>query len=135
MDVLSVSGFHLSPQKEFDRLVEIRAERWEHLRGRNNVTSCRSPTRELDTRQIKNHLKHKRQQEFLRRRSVSPELCGSVSPRSTSPAKTFPMKQNSSLHSNVQTVTTNRHQANSKGDAPSSSSWVNLRRYYKHNTT
>ncbi|XP_054905932.1 TRAF3-interacting JNK-activating modulator [Poeciliopsis prolifica] len=60
-------------EREFDRKVDYRAERREYLRGRNNVTSCRSPTRELDTRQIKNQLKQKRQWEFLNRRSLSPE--------------------------------------------------------------
>ncbi|XP_043978133.1 TRAF3-interacting JNK-activating modulator isoform X2 [Gambusia affinis] len=60
-------------EREFDRKVDYRAERREYLRGRNNVTSCRSPTRELDTRQIKKQLKQKRQWEFLNRRSLSPE--------------------------------------------------------------
>ncbi|XP_032428680.1 TRAF3-interacting JNK-activating modulator [Xiphophorus hellerii] len=60
-------------EKEFDRKVDYRAERREYLRGRNNVTLCRSPTRELDTRQIKKQLKQKRQWEFLNRRSLSPE--------------------------------------------------------------
>uniref|UniRef100_A0A096LZ73 TRAF3-interacting JNK-activating modulator-like n=1 Tax=Poecilia formosa TaxID=48698 RepID=A0A096LZ73_POEFO len=60
-------------EREFDRKVDYRAERREYLRGRNNVTLCRSPTRELDTRQIKTQLKQKRQWEFLNRRSLSPE--------------------------------------------------------------
>ncbi|CAG6021296.1 unnamed protein product [Menidia menidia] len=73
MDTLTFSGIRYFPEREFDRKVTIRAERHEHLRGRNNVTSCRSPTRDLDTRSIKDELKRKRHQEFLRRRSVSPE--------------------------------------------------------------
>ncbi|XP_029975639.1 TRAF3-interacting JNK-activating modulator [Salarias fasciatus] len=62
-----------SPAKHFEQLSDIRAEKRQHLRGRNNQTSCRSPTRELDTTEIKNKLKEKRHEEFLRRRSVSPE--------------------------------------------------------------
>ncbi|KAE8293370.1 putative G-protein coupled receptor 61 Biogenic amine receptor-like G-protein coupled receptor [Larimichthys crocea] len=69
MDALAVSGLQLSPVKDFDQIVEIRAEKHAHLRGRNNVTSCRSPTRE-NTKLIKNELKEKRHQEFLRRRSL-----------------------------------------------------------------
>ena len=82
MDTLAAA--QLSSVKDFDRLVEARAQKHQHLRGRNNVTSCRSPTREFDTKLIKNELKDKRQLEFLRRRSVSPELCG---PKSTSDQK------------------------------------------------
>ncbi|KAM4737204.1 uncharacterized protein traf3ip3 [Anableps anableps] len=73
MELLDFSGIRRFQEREFDRKVDYRAERREFLRGRNNVTSCRSPTRELDTRQIKKQLKQKRQWEFLRRRSVSPE--------------------------------------------------------------
>lgn len=144
MDVLAVSGIQLSPLKDFDQIVEIRAEKREHLRGRNNVTSCRSPTREFDTKQIKNELKEKRHLEFLRRRSVSPELCGSQSvsqsSKTKSSAKTFSMKHHSlsskseTLYTNVQsTLTTNGHPVmiltpnSSKSDALSSSKWVNTR--------
>ncbi|MEQ2177826.1 hypothetical protein GOODEAATRI_007591 [Goodea atripinnis] len=73
MDLLDFSRIRHFQEREFDRKVDYRAEKREYLRGRNNVTSCRSPTRELDTRQIKKQLKEKRQLEFLRRRSVSPE--------------------------------------------------------------
>lgn len=73
MDLLDFSGIQHFQEREFDRKADYRAERREYLRGRNNVTSCRSPTRELNTRQIKKELKQKRQWEFLRRRSVSPE--------------------------------------------------------------
>nr|XP_046220144.1 proteoglycan 4-like [Oncorhynchus gorbuscha] len=59
--------------KEYDQKSEQRSEKHKGLRGRNNVTSCRSPTRELDTRWIKKELRRKRQQEFNIRRSVSPE--------------------------------------------------------------
>ncbi|XP_040049322.2 uncharacterized protein traf3ip3 [Gasterosteus aculeatus] len=112
MDALTVSGIQLSPVRHFERMVDIRAEKREHLRGRNNVTSCRSPTREVDTRRIKNELKEKRQREFLRRRSVSPEACASNTTNYYSGQKrspnTFSMKQYSSisksetLHTNVQ---------------------------------
>uniref|UniRef100_A0A3Q2QCR3 TRAF3-interacting JNK-activating modulator n=1 Tax=Fundulus heteroclitus TaxID=8078 RepID=A0A3Q2QCR3_FUNHE len=73
MDLLDLSGTRHFQEREFDRKVDYRAEQREYLRGRNNVTSCRSPPRELNTRQIKRQLKEKRQSEFLRRRSVSPE--------------------------------------------------------------
>ncbi|KAM9785635.1 TRAF3-interacting JNK-activating modulator [Neosynchiropus ocellatus] len=59
-------------EREFDRTVAYRAEKREKLRGRNNVTSCRSPPREC-TRLIKTELRKKRQQDFLKRRSFSPE--------------------------------------------------------------
>lgn len=142
MDVLAVSGIQLSPLKDFDQIVEIRAEKREHLRGRNNVTSCRSPTREFDTKQIKNELKEKRHVEFLRRRSVSPELCDSVnqSSKKKSSAKTFSVKHHNSssksetLHTNVQsTLTANGHSVmiltpnSSKSDAPGTSKWVDTR--------
>lgn len=106
MDILDFHGILLKPENEFDRLVEIRAQKREYLRGRNNVTSCRSPTRELDTRHIKNELKNKRQLEFLRRRSVSPEPCCPKSSRQRSP-KTFSQHYRSSIkfdtrHTNMQ---------------------------------
>lgn len=77
MDSLSIVRTKYFPEREFDQKANYRAEKREHLRGRNNVTSCRSPTRDVDTRQIKNELKEKRHLEFLRRRSVSPEPSGS----------------------------------------------------------
>ncbi|XP_029362524.1 TRAF3-interacting JNK-activating modulator isoform X2 [Echeneis naucrates] len=105
----ALAGFKLSPVKDFDRIAEVRAQKHEYLRGRNNVTSCRSPTREFDTRMIKNELKEKRHLEFLRRRSVSPELCG-LSPRTKPSAPTLSPKHHSSssqlkmFHTNIQTM-------------------------------
>ncbi|KAA8591156.1 hypothetical protein FQN60_002099, partial [Etheostoma spectabile] len=133
MDALAITGIQLSQVKHFDQIVDIRAEKREHLRGRNNVTSCRSPTREFDTRLIKNKLKEKRHLEFLRRRSVSPEP-GKLSP------KTFSMKHHSAiskseaLHTNIQnTPTTNgRHPMmiltpnSSISDGSSTSNWASL---------
>eukprot|EP00066_Takifugu_rubripes_P030995 XP_011620261.1 PREDICTED: TRAF3-interacting JNK-activating modulator [Takifugu rubripes] len=87
MDVLAVSGIKLSPVKGFEQLAELRAQNHEHLRGRNNVTSCRSPTREINTKLIKDELKKKRHQEFLKRRSVSPEPCRPSHSPETSSAK------------------------------------------------
>lgn len=75
MDALVLSGIKAAPVKSFEQLAELRAQKHEHLRWRNNVTSCRSPTREIDTKVIKDEMKKKRQQEFLKRRSVSLELC------------------------------------------------------------
>lgn len=133
MDALA--GIELTPVKVFDRIVEVRAEKREHLRGKNNVTSCRSPTRGLDTRQIKNELKEKRQLEFLRRRSVSPEECGLTTRKKTSP-KTFKYHSLSSkvntFHPNIKTSpAANGHlkmvltPGSGKTDSPSGSTWVN----------
>ncbi|KAK5863453.1 hypothetical protein PBY51_000482 [Eleginops maclovinus] len=110
MAALPVRGLQLSPVKYFDQKVDLRAEKRENLRGRNNVTSCRSPTRELNTRLMKNELKEKRHLEFLRRRSVSPEPCGvnitnSCSRRKPSP-NTFFSKHYSST-SKSETLNTN----------------------------
>ncbi|XP_068454686.1 TRAF3-interacting JNK-activating modulator [Clinocottus analis] len=143
MDALTVSGIQLSPVKHFEQIVDIRAEKREHLRGRNNVTSCRSPTREFNTRLIKNELKEKRQLEFLRRRSVSPEPCGLnttnyYSRRKLSP-KTFLMKQYSAiksgtLHTDVLNTppASGRHTRiivtpnSSVTEGPSTSNWASL---------
>uniref|UniRef100_A0A4W6CHL4 TRAF3 interacting protein 3 n=1 Tax=Lates calcarifer TaxID=8187 RepID=A0A4W6CHL4_LATCA len=135
MDILA--GIQLSPVRAFDQMVEYRAEKREHLRGRNNVTSCRSPTRELNTRQIKKELKEKRHLEFLRRRSVSPELCGLKSTRRKPSPNTFSVKHNSSsssletLCTNIQTIpTANGHPKmiltpnSSITDGPSTSTWA-----------
>lgn len=140
MDVLAVSGLQLSPVKGFDQKVEIRAEKHEHLRGRNNVTSCRSPTREFDTKLMKNELKEKRHLEFLRRRSVSPDLCETKSTNCSSKrktSKTSKMKKCTSvskseiLHTNKQnTSTTNGHPGiiltpnSSISDDQSNNKWV-----------
>ncbi|XP_068588909.1 TRAF3-interacting JNK-activating modulator isoform X2 [Cebidichthys violaceus] len=144
MDALTVKCIQLSPVKHFEQIVDIRAEKREQLRGRNNVTSCRSPTREFDTRLIKNELKEKRQLEFLRRRSVSPEPCGLnttnyYSRRKPSP-KTFLMKQYSpiskseTLHTNVQNTPTDNGRHTMKiltpnsnvTECPSTSNWASL---------
>lgn len=89
--------------KPFDQIVEIRAERHEHLRGRNNVTSCRSPTRESEMVRIKNELKEKRHLEFQSRRSVSPEPtasgCKNTSSRTKSSSKTCSLRHYSSTRS------------------------------------
>ncbi|CAL8368322.1 unnamed protein product [Lota lota] len=74
MNSLDVSATPTSPIKDFDQKEEKRAEKYQHLRGRNNTTSCRSPTRDVDTKLIKDMLQHKRHLEFQRRRSGSPEL-------------------------------------------------------------
>ena len=74
LESMDVSATPTSPIKEFDQKEEKRAEKYQHLRGRNNTTSCRSPPRDVDTRLIKHMLQHKRHLEFQRRRSGSPEL-------------------------------------------------------------
>lgn len=143
MDDQSNSGILPLTEKDFDRIVEIRAQRHEYLRGRNNVTSCRSPTRETDTRWIKNELKRKRQQEFLRRRLVSQDLCalGSTNPKKAS-ERTFSLMHLSSAsnsetpHTNVQnTPTGNGYPAmilipKSKAGGLSDSRWVSNLYFY-----
>lgn len=146
MDALAVSGFQLSPVKGFDQKVEIRAEKHEHLRGRNNVTSCRSPTREFNTKLIKNELKEKRHLEFLRRRSVSPDLCGEKSTNCSSKRKTpktfagkkyTSVSKSETLYTNIQnTQTVNGHPVmiltpnSSVSDDPSTSKWVKTKSFY-----
>ncbi|KAG9270786.1 TRAF3-interacting JNK-activating modulator-like isoform X1 [Astyanax mexicanus] len=58
---------------DFDQKLEERAVKHRTHWDRNNVTTCRSPTRDLDTRWVKNELHRKRQQEFSKRR---PADCG-----------------------------------------------------------
>ncbi|XP_019718515.1 TRAF3-interacting JNK-activating modulator isoform X2 [Hippocampus comes] len=72
MDVLCLRGLQVSPARDFDRKVEIRAEKHEQLRRRTNVTSCRIPARDGDAALLKHTLKNKRQVEFMRRRSLPP---------------------------------------------------------------
>lgn len=123
--------------KPFDQIVEIRAERHEHLRGRNNVTSCRSPTRESEMLRIKNEQKEKRHLEFQRRRSVSPEPtasgCKKSSSRTKSSTKTCSLRHYSStrnLKTNFQNKPTNNGQAviistpSNTTDGQSSNIWV-----------
>ncbi|KAM7412070.1 hypothetical protein PAMA_021844 [Pampus argenteus] len=143
MDVLDISGIQPTPVKDFDRKLEIRAEQHEHLRGRNNVTSCRSPTRDFDTKLIKNELKEKRYMAFLRRRSVSPDICGAKSANSSSRNKPFPktfsmthyssVSKSETLHTNMQNApAANGHPVmiltpdSSINDAPSTSKWASL---------
>ncbi|XP_035500858.2 TRAF3-interacting JNK-activating modulator [Scophthalmus maximus] len=136
MDTLA--GIQLSPGKDLDQIAEVRAERRENLRGRNNVTSCCSPTREFDTKLIKNELKEKRHLEFLRRRSLSPELCGLKSARTKTSPKTFSMRHHSlsrkyQTNTNIQNIpTVNGHKKmiltpnSSTTDGPSTSTWASI---------
>lgn len=59
-----------SPAANYEYKVEQRAVKHREISHRNNMTSCRSPTRDLDTRWIKNELHRKRQFEFFKRRPV-----------------------------------------------------------------
>ncbi|XP_041860232.1 TRAF3-interacting JNK-activating modulator [Melanotaenia boesemani] len=143
MDALSISGLQPFPERDFDQKVDFRAQKHEHLRGRNNVTSCRSPTRDFDSRLIKNELKNKRQLEFLRRRSVSPEppssKCKSCSSRRRFSPVMFTFRHHGSssksdrLHTNAQySPSSNGHtvmilKSESKAsDYPSTSNWASL---------
>ncbi|XP_061700622.1 TRAF3-interacting JNK-activating modulator isoform X2 [Syngnathoides biaculeatus] len=70
MEALCPRGLQAPPARDFDRKVEIRAEKHEQLRRRTNATSCRIPAREWDTALLMQTLKNRRQVEFLRRRSL-----------------------------------------------------------------
>lgn len=59
-----------SPTANYEYKVEQRAVKHREISHRNNTTSCRSPTRDMDTRWIKNELHRKRQFEFFKRRPV-----------------------------------------------------------------
>ena len=143
MATLDFSGIQLSPEKPFDQLLDVRAEKRERLRGRNNVTSCRSPTREINTKLIKDEMKEKRHLEFLRRRSVSPEPSGATTTNYSSKrkpsSKTFTMRNYSSIsksetYRNIQNTpnTNGTHSIriltpnSSISDGPSTSNWVNI---------
>ncbi|XP_016136551.1 TRAF3-interacting JNK-activating modulator-like [Sinocyclocheilus grahami] len=54
----------------YEYKVEQRAVKHREISHRNNTTSCRSPTRDLDTRFIKTEMHRKRQFEFFKRRPV-----------------------------------------------------------------
>ncbi|XP_051949684.1 TRAF3-interacting JNK-activating modulator [Xyrauchen texanus] len=54
----------------YEHKLEQRAVKHREISDRNNMTSCRSPTRDLDTRWIRNELHRKRQFEFSKRRPV-----------------------------------------------------------------
>lgn len=139
MDSLSIAREKYFPEREFDQKANYRAEKREHLRGRNNVTSCRSPTRDVDTRQIKNELKDKRHLEFLRRRSVSPEPSGSkcknCSQRRKPALKRFTencLSKSESLYTNTQHApSANEHRGlilttgSRITEHPATSKWVN----------
>lgn len=128
MDAVAFGKAHLN----FEEKSLIRAEQHEHRRARKNTTSCRSPTREIDTKSIKNELKEKRQLEFLKRRSMSPEMCGAKTAqrqKRTSP-RIFNMRRFTS-----ETVDTNQSNLAANGqpilersfsDSPSSSKWTSL---------
>ncbi|XP_062854811.1 TRAF3-interacting JNK-activating modulator [Trichomycterus rosablanca] len=63
-----------SPDRNgYDKKLEERAVKHRNLVDRNNVTVCRSPPRELDTKLMKNEQQRKRHEEFLKRR---PADCG-----------------------------------------------------------
>ncbi|XP_061908162.1 trichohyalin-like isoform X4 [Entelurus aequoreus] len=108
MDVLRLGGLRVSPLRHFDHKLEIRAEKYEQLRGRTNVTSCRSPARDDGTAQFTHRLKERRQAEFLKRRSRSPldfkeTRRGSSSPETFSGSSCSP---HSSLNTNYRVTTT-----------------------------
>ncbi|CAJ1085367.1 TRAF3-interacting JNK-activating modulator [Xyrichtys novacula] len=139
MDVLAVYGIECPPMKDFDQIVDYRAEKREHLRGRNNVTSCRSPTREFEPIRIKSELKEKRHLEFQRRRSVSPEPSANLISKKKPKRKTLSMKyyspnsKSETLHTNVQKTPTSDGRPlmvftpnSSLTDSPSTSKWAYL---------
>lgn len=70
----------------YEHKVEQRAVKHREIGDRNNVTLCRSPTRDLDTRWIKNELHRKRQFEFSKRREVDR---GTYAPLSSMPRRRY----------------------------------------------
>ncbi|XP_052418695.1 TRAF3-interacting JNK-activating modulator isoform X2 [Carassius gibelio] len=69
-----------SPAANYEYKVEQRAVKHREISHRNNTTSCRSPTRDLDTRRIKNERHRKRQFEFFKRRPVDHGTYALLSP-------------------------------------------------------
>ncbi|XP_074538169.1 uncharacterized protein traf3ip3 [Halichoeres trimaculatus] len=139
MNDLAVSGTELSSMKDFDKIVDYRAEKREHLRGRNNVTSCRSPPRDFDALCIKTEMKDKRHLEFQRRRSVSPEQTANCSSKRKPRKKRLTMKhylsisKSETLHTNTQNIPTSNGRPltvlapnSSKTDDKITSNWASL---------
>lgn len=130
MDILYHTQF---PEvRGFDKTAAVRAEKRELLRRRNNVTLCRSQNRDFEGKLIKSELKEKRQLEYLKRRSVSPELCGFKLTRTKNSTKTMSVKPLSyQMYTNVTTIPANGHkkvvsaEGSSTADDPSSSARVN----------
>ncbi|TSN76600.1 TRAF3-interacting JNK-activating modulator [Bagarius yarrelli] len=71
-----------SPQCDYDIKLEKRAVKHRNLGDRNNITTCRSPTRDTTTKWIKNELHRKRQDEFSKRRPADCSVSTMLSPRS-----------------------------------------------------
>ncbi|XP_026786770.3 TRAF3-interacting JNK-activating modulator [Pangasianodon hypophthalmus] len=71
-----------SQQCDYDIKLEQRAVKRRNLGDRNNVTTCRSPTRDVNTKWIKNELHRKRQDEFSKRRPADCSVSTLLSPRS-----------------------------------------------------
>lgn len=67
---------------DYDVKLEQRAVKHRNLGDRNNITTCRSPTRDVDTKRIKNELHRKRQDEFSKRRPADCSVNTLLSPRS-----------------------------------------------------
>ncbi|XP_061759980.1 uncharacterized protein LOC133554815 isoform X2 [Nerophis ophidion] len=122
MDVLRLGGLRVSPLRLFDHKLEIRAEKYERLRGGTNVTSCRSPARDDGSAQFTHRLKERRQAEFLKRRSLSPLNFkktgrGSSSPETFSGSSCSP---HSSLNTNYRMTTTTMMMMMKEDEASSS---------------
>lgn len=67
---------------DYDMKLEQRAVKHRNLGDRNNITTCRSPTRDVDTKWIKNELHRKRQDEFSKRRPADCSVSTPLSSRS-----------------------------------------------------
>lgn len=78
--MITVDG-NTSPKCDYDMLLEQRAVKHRSLGDRNNITTCRSPTRDVDTKWIKNELHRKRQDEFSKRRPADCNVSTALSPR------------------------------------------------------
>lgn len=71
-----------SQKCDYDIKLERRAVKHRNLGDRNNVTTCRSPTRDADTKWMKNELHRKRQDEFSKRRPTDCSVSMPLSSRS-----------------------------------------------------
>lgn len=67
-DMMITLDGNISQKCNYDMKLEQRAVKHRNLGNRNNITTCRSPTRDVDTKWIKNELHRKRQDEFSKRR-------------------------------------------------------------------
>ncbi|XP_057213501.1 TRAF3-interacting JNK-activating modulator [Triplophysa rosa] len=89
----------------YEHKVEQRAVKHREISDRNNMTLCRSPTRDLDTRWIKTELHRKRQFEFSKRRPVDRDT---YAPLSSMPRRKYLRETQHAPEHMTQTLTSIR---------------------------